>query len=114
MNTKDTNLIRNSTSEFLIFTDQASEQSIGTLYGDEMLWLSQKLMAESFAVDARLSEWSSRPALLPTDGSSARCRWAEPSATTAISRVTVMVHELVLQRSPEALYRRIVETVPLA
>lgn len=43
-------LIRNSTVEFLIFTGQAGEQSIETRYGDETIWLSQKLMAELFAV----------------------------------------------------------------
>ncbi|PWF22059.1 virulence RhuM family protein [Corticimicrobacter populi] len=46
-------LIRNSTSEFLIFTGQAGEQSIEARYEDETLWLSQKLMAELFGVDVR-------------------------------------------------------------
>ena len=43
-------LIRNSTSEFLIFTAQAGEQSIEARYEDETVWLSQKLMAELFDV----------------------------------------------------------------
>jgi hypothetical protein len=43
-------LIRNSTAEFLIFTRQAGEQSIEARYEDETIWLSQKLMAELFAV----------------------------------------------------------------
>jgi len=43
-------LIRNSTTEFLIFTGQAGEQSIEARYEDETVWLSQKLMAELFAV----------------------------------------------------------------
>ena len=43
-------LIRNSTAEFLIFTGQAGENSIEARYEDETLWLSQKLMAELFAV----------------------------------------------------------------
>jgi hypothetical protein len=43
-------LIRNSTAEFLIFTDQAGENSIEARYEDETLWLTQKLMAELFAV----------------------------------------------------------------
>lgn len=43
-------LIRNSTAEFLIFTWQAGEQSIEARYEDETVWLSQKLMAELFAV----------------------------------------------------------------
>jgi hypothetical protein len=43
-------LIRNSTAEFLIFTGQAGEQSIEARYEDETIWLSQKLMAELFAV----------------------------------------------------------------
>lgn len=43
-------LIRNSTAEFLIFTGQAGEQSIEARYEDETVWLSQKLMAELFAV----------------------------------------------------------------
>lgn len=43
-------LIRNSTAEFLIFTGQAGEQSIEARYEDGTVWLSQKLMAELFAV----------------------------------------------------------------
>ncbi|KRC01226.1 cell filamentation protein Fic [Hydrogenophaga sp. Root209] len=43
-------LIRNSTAEFLIFTGQAGEQSIEARYEDETVWLTQKLMAELFAV----------------------------------------------------------------
>jgi hypothetical protein len=43
-------LIRNSTAEFLIFTGQAGENSIEARYEDETLWLTQKLMAELFAV----------------------------------------------------------------
>ena len=46
-------LIRNSTAEFLIFTAQAGEQSIEARYEDETVWLTQKLMAELFAVDVR-------------------------------------------------------------
>jgi hypothetical protein len=45
--------IRNSTAEFLIFTGQAGEQSIEARYADETVWLTQKLMAELFAVDVR-------------------------------------------------------------
>lgn len=48
-----TKLIRNSTTEFLIFTAQAGEQSIEARYEDETVWLSQKLMAELFGVDVR-------------------------------------------------------------
>lgn len=43
-------LIRNSTAEFLIFTGQAGKQRIEARYEDETVWLSQKLMAELFAV----------------------------------------------------------------
>ncbi|MFA5243568.1 MAG: virulence RhuM family protein [Sulfuricella sp.] len=46
-------LIHNSTAEFLIFTGQAGEQSIEARYEDETVWLTQKLMAELFAVDVR-------------------------------------------------------------
>lgn len=46
-------LIRNSTAEFLIFTGQAGEQSIEARYEDETVWLTQKLMAELFAMDVR-------------------------------------------------------------
>ena len=46
-------MIRNSTAEFLIFTGQAGEQSIEARYEDETIWLTQKLMAELFAVDVR-------------------------------------------------------------
>ncbi len=48
-----TKLIRNSTAEFLIFTGQAGEQSIEARYEDSSIWLTQKLMAELFAVDVR-------------------------------------------------------------
>ena len=49
----DKKLIRNSTAEFLIFTGQAGEQSIEARYENETIWLTQKLMAELFAVDVR-------------------------------------------------------------
>jgi len=52
-NPHETKLIRNSMAEFLIFTGQAGEQSIEARYEDESLWLTQKLMAELFAVDVR-------------------------------------------------------------
>ena len=51
--TDGSKLIRNSTAEFLIFTAQAGEQSIEARYEDETVWLTQKLMAELFAVDVR-------------------------------------------------------------
>lgn len=50
---RDRKLIRNSTAEFLIFTGQAGEQGIEARYEDETIWLSQRLMAELFAVDVR-------------------------------------------------------------
>ncbi|RDE49109.1 MAG: cell filamentation protein Fic [Candidatus Accumulibacter meliphilus] len=53
MMSSEKKLIRNSTAEFLIFTTQAGEQSIETRYADETVWLTQKLMAELFAVDVR-------------------------------------------------------------
>jgi hypothetical protein len=53
MVSSNTKLIRNSTAEFLIFTGQAGEQSIEARYEDETVWLTQKLMAELFAVDVR-------------------------------------------------------------
>ena len=43
--------IRNSTAEFLIFTNQAGEDSIEVRYQDDTIWLTQKLMAELFSVD---------------------------------------------------------------
>ena len=46
----DKQLIRNSTTEFLIFTAQAGENSIEARYEDETIWLSQKLMGELFEV----------------------------------------------------------------
>lgn len=49
----DKKLIRNSTAEFLIFIGQAGDQSIEARYEDETVWLTQKLMAELFAVDVR-------------------------------------------------------------
>lgn len=49
----DKQLIRNSTTEFLMFTAQAGENSIEARYQDETIWLSQKLMGELFEVDVR-------------------------------------------------------------
>jgi hypothetical protein len=43
--------IRNSTTEFLIFTAQAGENSIEARYENETIWLSQKLMGQLFEVD---------------------------------------------------------------
>ncbi|MEO5365458.1 MAG: virulence RhuM family protein [Magnetococcus sp. WYHC-3] len=45
--------VRNSTAEFLIFTQQAGEDGIEVRYQDDTIWLSQKLMAELFGVDVR-------------------------------------------------------------
>ena len=45
--------IRNSTAEFLIFTQQASESGINVRYEDGTIWLSQKLIADLFDVDKR-------------------------------------------------------------
>lgn len=44
-------LIRNSTTEFLIFTSQSGEKSIEARYEDETVWLTQKLMATLFDVE---------------------------------------------------------------
>ena len=49
----DRKLIRNSTAEFLIFTDQAGEKNIEARYESETIWLTQKLMAALFDVDVR-------------------------------------------------------------
>ncbi len=43
--------IRNSTAEFLIFTNQSKTTSIEVKYEDETIWLSQKLMSELFDVE---------------------------------------------------------------
>jgi len=43
--------IRNSTSEFLIFTNQSKTSTIEARYEDETIWLSQKLMSELFNVE---------------------------------------------------------------
>jgi hypothetical protein len=42
--------IRNSTAEFLIFTQQVGESGIAVRYEDGTIWLSQKLIAELFGV----------------------------------------------------------------
>lgn len=42
--------IRNSTAEFLIFTQQAGKSGIEVRYEDGSIWLTQKLMAELFDV----------------------------------------------------------------
>ena len=48
MSKKDKLQIRNSTAEFLIFTNQAKEDGIEVRVQGEMIWLSQKLMATLF------------------------------------------------------------------
>lgn len=45
--------IRNSTAEFLIFTGQASENSIEVRIAEETVWLTQKLMAVLFEVSVK-------------------------------------------------------------
>lgn len=45
--------IRNSTSEFLVFTQQTGDKSIEVRYEDETIWLSQRMMSELFDVDVR-------------------------------------------------------------
>ncbi len=50
---KTSQMIRNSTADFLIFTAQEGEDSIEVRYEDETIWLSQKLMAKLFDVDVR-------------------------------------------------------------
>ena len=51
-NSKDKKLqIRNSTAEFLVFTNQNKTSTIEVRYEDESIWLSQKLMAELFDVE---------------------------------------------------------------
>lgn len=45
--------IRNSTAEFLIFSQQAGENGIEVRYEEGSIWLTQKLMAELFNVDVR-------------------------------------------------------------
>jgi hypothetical protein len=42
--------IRNSTSEFLIFTQKVGEKGIEARFEDGTIWLTQKLMAELFDV----------------------------------------------------------------
>ena len=42
--------IRNSTTEFLIFTRQAGEDGIEVRVAEETVWLTQKLMAALFEV----------------------------------------------------------------
>lgn len=43
-----TKLIRNSTAEFLIFTNQTDDQSIEVRYENDEIWLTQKRIAELF------------------------------------------------------------------
>lgn len=51
-NSKDKKLqIRNSTAEFLVFTNQNKTSTIEVRYEDESIWLSQKLMSELFDVE---------------------------------------------------------------
>lgn len=53
INKDKSQLIRNSTVEFLIFTSQSGDKSIEARFEDETVWLTQKLMGELFDVDVR-------------------------------------------------------------
>ena len=53
MSKEKTPRIRNSTAEFLIFTQQAGEDGIEVRIADETVWLTQKLMGVLFNVDVR-------------------------------------------------------------
>lgn len=48
---KNTLQIRNSMTEFLIFTSQSNENTIEVRVEDETVWLTQKLIAELFGVE---------------------------------------------------------------
>jgi hypothetical protein len=50
---RDSLQIRNSTAEFLIFTNQAKEEGIEVRVQDNTVWLTQKLIAVLFDVDVR-------------------------------------------------------------
>ncbi|NMB79587.1 MAG: virulence RhuM family protein [Methanomicrobiales archaeon] len=52
MRGKERKLIRNSTTEFLIFTAASGEGSIEVRYEEETIWLSQKMIATLFDVSA--------------------------------------------------------------
>ena len=45
-------IARNSTAEFLIFENEAKEDSIEVRYEDDTLWLTQKMMATLFDVES--------------------------------------------------------------
>jgi len=45
--------IRNSTTEFLVFTNQDNRNSIEVRIKDETVWLTQKLIATLFDVNVR-------------------------------------------------------------
>ena len=45
--------IRNSTTEFLVFTNQDNRNSIEVRIEDETVWLTQKLIATLFDVNVR-------------------------------------------------------------
>lgn len=49
--TKKSIQIRNSTAEFLVFTNQAGENTIDVRIEDETVWLSQKLLGVLFDVE---------------------------------------------------------------
>lgn len=53
MKNKNTLQIRNSATEFLIFTSQSNGNTIEVRVEDETVWLTQKLIAELFGVDVR-------------------------------------------------------------
>ena len=49
-------IIRNSTAEFLIFTNQEGKNQIEVRYENGTIWLTQKLIAELFSVSVPTNE----------------------------------------------------------
>ena len=49
----NTAMIRSSAAEYLTFVAANGEQGVETLYADETIWMSQKMMAALYGVDVR-------------------------------------------------------------
>lgn len=53
--------IRNSTAEFLIFTQQTGEQGIEICYEEGTIWLTQKLIVQLFGMTVPRISYSEIP-----------------------------------------------------
>jgi hypothetical protein len=82
--------IRNSTAEFLVFTNQNKTASIEARYEDETIWLSQKLMAELFNVEVNTINYHLKEIYksfeIPSEGTIRKFRIVQKEGNREVNR----------------------------